>query len=121
MKIGIDIVNNKRIKGIYEKYGERFLKKFFTDEEINYSMKRKNFIESLGARFAAKEAFLKAIGKGLGEISLKEIEVRKRKGAPFLKVYGKAKKILGNKRVEISITHDKDYSICVCIIYEDRR
>ena len=121
MKIGIDIVNNKRVKKIYERYGERFLKKVFTDEEINYSMKRKNFIESLSARFAVKEAFLKAIGKGLGEISLKEIEVRREKGAPFLKVYGKAKEILGNKKVEISITHDKDYSIGVCIVYEDRR
>jgi len=121
MKIGIDIVNNKRIKEIYEKYGERFLKKVFTDEEINYSMKRKNFIESLSARFTAKEAFLKAIGKGLGEISFKEIEVKREKGAPFLKLYGKAKKILGNKKVEISITHDKDYSIGVCIIYENRR
>jgi len=52
-------------------------------------------------------------------ISLKDVEVRREKGAPHLNLYGKAKEMLGNKRVEISITHDKDYSIGVCIVYED--
>uniref|UniRef100_A0A7V3ZT65 Holo-[acyl-carrier-protein] synthase n=2 Tax=candidate division WOR-3 bacterium TaxID=2052148 RepID=A0A7V3ZT65_UNCW3 len=120
MKIGIDIVNIGRIKKLYEKYGERFLKKVFTDEEIRYSLERKNFINHLAGRFAAKEAFLKAIGTGLSKgISLKDVEVRREKGAPHLNLYGKAKEMLGNKRVEISITHDKDYSIGVCIVYED--
>ncbi|MEO0275496.1 MAG: holo-ACP synthase [candidate division WOR-3 bacterium] len=120
MKIGIDIVNIDRIKKLYEKYGERFLKKVFTDEEIKYSLERKNFINHLAGRFAAKEAFLKAIGTGLSKgISLKDVEVRREKGAPYLNLYGKAKEMLGNKKVEISITHDKDYSICVCIVYED--
>jgi|Deesub1362A_J573_1020465.scaffolds.fasta_scaffold00006_154 holo-[acyl-carrier protein] synthase len=120
ISIGIDIVKTERIERLYEKYGERFLKKVFTDEEINYSMQRKTFLNHLAARFAAKEAFLKALGTGLSKgISLKEIEVKRGKGAPFLNIYGKAKEILGKRKTEISITHEKDYSICVCVIYKN--
>lgn len=120
INIGIDIVKTERIERMYEKYGERFLKKVFTDEEIKYSMGRKTFLNHLAARFAAKEAFLKALGTGLSKgISLKEIEVKREKGAPFLNIYGKAKKILGERKAEISITHEKDYSICVCVIYKN--
>ncbi len=120
MKIGIDIVNIDRIKKLYEKYGEKFLKKVFTDEEIKYSFERKNFINHLAGRFAAKEAFLKAIGKRYSKgISLKDIEVKREKGPPHLNLYRKAKEIAKDKKIAISITHDRDYSICVCIIYED--
>ncbi len=120
INIGIDIVKTTRIERMYKKYGERFLKKVFTNEEIKYSMERKNFLSHLAARFAAKEAFLKALGTGLSKgISLKEIEVKREKGAPFLNIYGRAKEILGERKTKISITHEKDYSICVCVIYKN--
>lgn len=120
IRIGIDLVKTERIERIYKKYGDRFLKKIFTEEEIKYSMERKNSLSHLAARFAAKEAFLKALGTGLSKgISMREIEVVRDKGAPFLKVYGKAREILGERKVQISITHEREYSICVCVIYKD--
>src|ERR1035437_10145145 len=74
--IGIDLVENERIEKIITKWGEKFLQRVFSEEEINYCGRHIQASIHYGARFAAKEAFLKALGIGLGMgVKLREIEV----------------------------------------------
>jgi len=63
--IGIDIVEIARMRRLVERYGERFLRRVFTEGERAYAMQRRDPIPSLAARFAAKEAGLKALGAGV--------------------------------------------------------
>jgi holo-[acyl-carrier protein] synthase len=73
--IGIDIVQNDRIEELINKYGDRFLKKIYTKDEIDYCQSKNNFAASFAARFAAKEAVLKALGTGMRNNSWHEIEI----------------------------------------------
>ncbi|MBA4417945.1 MAG: holo-[acyl-carrier-protein] synthase [Syntrophus sp. (in: bacteria)] len=104
--IGIDIVDVSRIARAVETYGERFLTKVFTDEEIRYVEGKKGAYQSLAGRFAAKEAFMKALGRPL---SWREIEVSEIKGRPFILFHG--------QRYEgVSISHEKAYAVSVVMI-----
>jgi len=74
--IGIDLVENERIEKIISKWGHKFLQRVFSEGEINYCGRHIQSSLHYGARFAAKEAFLKALGIGLGRgVQLREIEV----------------------------------------------
>jgi holo-[acyl-carrier protein] synthase len=74
--IGIDLVENERIEKIIGKWGQKFLQRVFSEGEINYCGRHIQASLHYGARFAAKEAFLKALGIGLGMgVKLREIEV----------------------------------------------
>ena len=61
LSVGNDIVENGRIKDTFDKFGERFLEKVFSKDEVEYCLSKKNAIPHLSARFACKEAFIKAI------------------------------------------------------------
>ncbi|MEO0144782.1 MAG: holo-ACP synthase [candidate division WOR-3 bacterium] len=119
MNVGIDIVEIERIKNLYEKFGERFLKRVFTDNEINYCFSRKNVFHSLAGRFAIKEAVLKALGIGMTSgFSFKDIEViNVNKGKPVVILNGKLKELLNNREIEISISHSEHYAVGICIIW----
>jgi len=73
LNTGIDLVEINRMKTAVEKWGERLLKRVFTEREINYSRKKACFYTHLAARFAAKEAVIKSLGKR--DIDFKNIEV----------------------------------------------
>ncbi|MDR2017877.1 MAG: holo-ACP synthase [Syntrophobacterales bacterium] len=104
--VGIDIVDVSRIAQAVDRFGDRFLHKVFTDEEIRYAKQRKSMYQTLAGRFAAKEAFMKAVGKGL---SWKAIEVLQTGGKPFI--------IYKHTRYEgVSISHEKAYAVSVVII-----
>lgn len=109
--IGVDIVDLDRINPDSEK----FVKKILSDKEICIfqtltSTKRKK--EFLGGRFAGKEAYLKACGKGLGDISFKEIEIlNASSGAPYMM----------DPEALISISHEKKYAVAYVIIEERRK
>lgn len=118
---GIDIVNMDRIKDIMNRWGEVFLNRVFTDKEITWCKKRVCPYECFALRFAAKEAFLKAIGLGLRKgISWKDIEIESdTNGKPFFNFYRKAKDILesGNiYRVFLTLSHDKPYAVAHVIL-----
>lgn len=119
MSLGIDIVEVKRIENLYRKFGEKFLHRIFTDNEINYCFSRKNSFHSLAGRFAIKEAVLKALGIGMTSgFSFKDIEViNLERGKPIVILNGKLKEMLGNRKIEISISHSDNYAIGVCVIY----
>lgn len=102
MGIGIDIVQIERIS-----LEDRFIDFILSDKEKQLMNKRVNKKEFLAGRFAAKEAFLKANHKGLGDINLKDIEVLNLdNGQPII--------IYNNKEyLEVSISHEKDYAVAV--------
>ena len=107
---GIDIVEIERVAHSIARYGDRFLTKIFTSEEIVYCQWKKNFAESFAARFAAKEAGAKALGTGIQHgVAWKELEVRRMPGhRPTLHFTGRAlefAKRLGVAHVSLSITH----------------
>ena len=118
--IGIDIVQTERIERWLEK--PKLLEKFFHAEEIAYAFtgKKKNAAQALSARFAAKEAFSKALGTGFSGISIKDILIINREnGKPEIKLFATAQKALeesGADRVHISLSHEKNNAIAMIIL-----
>lgn len=106
MAVGVDIVEVARIDAAVDRFGERFLSRVFTGEEIRYAKGKKNFCQTLAGRFAAKEAFMKAFGQGL---AWKEINVSEGGGKPFIL-------FRGARYDGISISHEKAYAVAVVII-----
>lgn len=118
--IGIDIVKIERIKKVTEKWGDKFLEKVFTEEEISYCYEKKDPFLSLAVRFAAKEAMIKALGS-MKSVSLREIEVVNVDiGKPVIKVRGKLYDFFIKhkiKNMHLSLSHEHDYGIA-CVILE---
>jgi len=117
--IGIDNIEVERVKKQLEK--NDFKEKIFSEKEIEYCAAKKNYAENYAARFAAKEAFFKAIGTGWrGGISFKEIEIINDKlGKPTICLHGKAKQFaLENKldKIHVSLTHLKSFAGAIVII-----
>jgi len=107
---GIDIVEIHRIAQSIARFGDRFLTRVFTAEEIAYCQRKKNSAESFAARFAAKEAGAKALGTGIQHgVTWKELEVRRQPGhRPNLYFTGRAREIaaeLGVRHISLSLTH----------------
>lgn len=119
--IGVDICDIKRLREIEEKHKERFIKKVFTPEEILYCEKKFDKHSSYAARFAAKEACLKALGTGLRDGFLwKDIEVQNDKlGKPFFKFHGKTAEVISNRMVHLSISHTDRDAIAFVLIEGD--
>ena len=115
--VGIDVIEVDRIKKVYEKYKDRFLKKVYTEKEINFCCNRKNMFLMLASRFAAKEAFMKALGRGfLGGISWKEIEIIDTElSRPSIKLYRRPQVLNGDAKIFLSITHINEIAIAVVI------
>lgn len=118
---GIDIVSVDRIEQMIEKWGDSFLKKIYALSEIAYCKKRKNASLHFASRFAAKEAFAKALGTGItGGIRLSEIEtVRTPSGMPVVRLKGKTSKIAkkrGIRKIILSLSDEEDYAIASVIL-----
>lgn len=116
--IGIDLVNVSRIRTAMEKHPDGFRRRIFTAAETAFCEALPDRYPSYAGRFAAKEAFSKALGTGLrGAIGWTEIEiVDNERTRPTVKVTGRAAARLGNRRVHISITHLPDYAAAVAVI-----
>ena len=120
--IGIDIVSIESLSQKLE--SASFIEKVFTPQEINDCRAHKKYIERFAGKFAAKEAFMKALGKGIRqEIWFLQIEVLNNEfGAPFLKLTGNAEKYfkeLNSARIHLSISHIKSTAVAVVIIEAD--
>ncbi len=119
--IGIDLVSIPRIERLLENWGERFKKRVFSQKEIDYSQLYKRRSERFAANFAVKEAFFKAIGKGIkGNSRMLDVEVlRDEYGKPYVNLHGKARQIAemaGINSVHVSISHDGGYATAVVIL-----
>lgn len=118
--IGIDNIEVKRIKKQIDG-STRFKEKIFTLNEIEYCESKKNYAESFAVRFAAKEAFLKAIGTGWGEgLQFQDIEIlNDEKGKPEIHLQGKAKQVIQKNKltnIQVSLSHIKKIATAIVII-----
>lgn len=113
--LGVDIVKIERVEKWKEHDG--FLQRVFTPVELEYIKKKHYRSETIAGLFAAKEAISKALGTGIGKISLKEIEIfHLESGKPEVRLSGNTARIfeeIGTKSVEISITHEKEFAVAV--------
>jgi len=121
---GIDIIEISRIKNAVLRWKDSFLKRIFTENEINYSQAKKFSYQHLAARFAAKEAVLKAIGdSSIHQINLREVEVlNDESGKPFIRLSGAAKKIKEKKKISdiiISMSHTHKLAVANAILIKN--
>ncbi len=119
--IGVDIVETARIEASIGRFGERFLKRVFTQGERDYCSSMPMPARHYGARFAAKEAVSKAFGTGIGSwIGWRDIEVkRKETGEPYVLLHGPAADLAGARGVLealISLSHSDHYSVANAIL-----
>jgi len=124
--IGIDLALIPRLRQMVERWDERFLLRVFTEEEIAYCRRRRDPIPHLAARFAAKEATLKALGTGLAMgVRWREMEVRRQPGeAPTMVLTGRCRAIArdkGGDHVLLTLTHDGDYALAQAMLVGDPR
>lgn len=117
---GIDLAEVSRIRDAIGRYGDRFVTRIFTEREVSYVERKANRFERYAARFAAKEAGMKALGTGWRRgVVWKDFEVANLpSGRPTLLVHGVAKEIadqLGVKQVHLSLTHTAETGMAFVI------
>jgi len=117
--VGVDIVDIDRIRNSLKHFGDDFLERVFTDSEVKYCKKRKDPHPSLAARFAAKEALIKALTTD-ETIPLKDIEVViSDSGKPSIVPGSRLRELLrsaGIKASHLSLSHEKRYAIAYVIL-----
>lgn len=127
IKIGTDILQINRIEYLYKKYKDAFIKKILTLEEVELinNQNESLFIKSVAKRFAAKEAFSKALGTGIGkECGFSDIIIKHDKfGKPLINLSNKLKIYLENKwghdlKFELSLTDDYPLALAFVVIYK---
>lgn len=118
---GVDLAEVPRIRASIERHGERFLKRVFTPLEIAYVERKANRYERYAARFAAKEAGMKAIGTGWrGGITWQDFEVANEpSGRPTLRLSGRAAEVAAElkvRRIALSLTHTAEHGMAFVVI-----
>ncbi len=119
--VGIDLVEINRIGNLLNRFGDSFLDRVFTDRERRLTRVKSGAAAHFAVRFAAKEAFLKALGSGWRKgIKWREIEVvTETSGGPGLELWGTAKEIFsqqGLKNIFLSLAHEKEYGVAVVVV-----
>ena len=113
---GVDIIEIPRVQRVLAGYGRRFLERIFTEGEIAYCRGR---APNLAARFAAKEATMKALGTGTRGVSWKDIEVlRRESGEPHIRLSGRAEACaqrLGVVEISLSLSHCQEYAVAFVV------
>jgi len=118
---GIDIAEVPRIAEAIERYGDRFLNRIFTEGERRYCDSKANRMERYAARFAAKEAAMKALGTGWNHgVRWRDVEVSRQPGGrPTIAFHGKAAEVatkLGAAHVSLSLSHTEEQAIAHVIL-----
>lgn len=119
--IGTDLAEVERIRESIARFGDRFLNRIYTERERAYASSKANAAERFAARFAAKEAGMKAIGTGWRHgVTWKDFEVANEpSGRPTLRLSGVAGQIaerMGVKRISVSLTHTSQTAFAVVIL-----
>lgn len=114
--IGVDMIETERVAQSVARFGDRFLRRVYTERELTYCQGR---ITSLAARWAAKEATAKALGTGIGDVSWREIEVVSQANQrPAIQLHGAAAALaaqLGLSGFAVSLSHTKDYAVAFVV------
>jgi phosphopantetheine--protein transferase-like protein len=127
ISVGIDLVSVSRIESILDRWGDRFLDRVFTTAEVDYCRARHSPARSLAARFAAKEAFFKAVsgrlpGSERPVIPFKDVEVlTEANGAPRLKPRRAASEALRGAQASVSLSHEQDLAVAIVITSPETR
>lgn len=112
ISVGVDIIEIERIERALERWGERFLRHVYTDDEVAFCRGR---APELAARFAAKEAISKALGTGINGIHWSEMEILPDAlGKPLVRLYGRAAaraQSLGLADFAVSLSHSRDFAV----------
>ena len=121
--LGLDATDIERIADTLERYGERFLRRIFTDGEVAYCMRRREPAIHLAGRFASKEAAMKALGTGHSQgVLWRDVEVIRRGGPPQLKFHGGAARrfeAIGGGSSLLTITHSDKLALAQVLILGD--
>jgi holo-[acyl-carrier protein] synthase len=121
--LGFDATDIPRIREVFERYGDRFLRRVFTDGEIAYCMRHRDPVPSLAARFASKEAAMKALGTGHSRgVLWKDIEVVRLAGPPQLRLSGGAERrfaAMKGTRSLLTITHSDALALAQVLLLND--
>lgn len=117
VSVGVDIVEVERIARAIDQFGPRFLEKIFTPAEIEYCRGKAREASSFAVRFAAKEAFAKALKVGKASV-WREVEIARGEEAPrpVMVLHGTARALLGDRRVDVSLSHTSEYAVAVVIV-----
>ena len=117
LTVGVDIIEINRIAATVNRWGDRFLDRIYTQQELDYCRGRP---PQLAARFAAKEAVMKALGTGTRGVGWRDIEVVRRRGrAPTVRLHGRATEIserLAVKQIALSISHSREYAVASVVM-----
>ena len=119
--VGVDIIEVERIRGVHERFGERFLARILCPKETEYCLSHAHPAPHLAARFAAKEAVSKAFGTGIGaEVGWLDIEVvHHESGQPYVILHGAGGRLLstrGGTVIHLSLSHTQTYACAVALI-----
>jgi holo-[acyl-carrier protein] synthase len=121
--VGVDLVSIERIGRVYKKYPERFLMRIFTDRELASFKEHGSSLASLAARFAAKEAVLKAIGCGIGPAALNDVEIITSPGKqPQVKLLAEALNLADERGINafsLSMTHEPPFACAIVAAYQN--
>jgi holo-[acyl-carrier protein] synthase len=121
--LGFDATDIPRVREVFERYGDRFLRRVFTEAEIAYCTRRRDPVPHLAGRFAAKEATMKALGTGLSRgVAWRDIEVVRRGGPPQLRLSGGAMRrfeAMQARRSLVTITHAQTLAMAQVLLLSD--
>ncbi len=118
--IGLDATEIPRIADTITRYGDRFLRRIFTDGEVDYCQARRHSAQHFAARFAVKEAAMKALGTGHSRgVLWRDVEVVRRGGPPQLQLHGAAARrfeAMGGRSSVVTITHTDTLAMAQVIL-----
>src|SRR6266404_6122419 len=119
--IGVDLVEVERIQHSLDRFGERFMKRVFTEGEIVYCQSMKFPARHFAARFAAKEAVSKAFGTGIGKaMGWRDIDIHKKpSGEPFVVLGGSAKSLAEERKIRgvwVSLSHSEQHAVATIVL-----
>ncbi len=118
--LGVDVMQPSRIRSAVQRRGESFLRRIYTDREQEYCCRGKNCYERLAARWAGKEAVMKALGSGLSGFRWVDVQILPSQGgAPEVHLSGGAARRaerLGVVEVQLSLSHSKDVAIATAVL-----
>ncbi len=110
--VGIDMIAIPRVRRVIERHDGRFLRRVYTPEEAAFCRGR---VSELAARFAAKEAVMKALGTGVRGVGWRDIEILpNRRGKPLVYLYGRARERaerIGLRGLDVSLSHEREFAI----------
>ncbi len=119
---GIDLVEIDRVRSGYERYGDKYLRRLFTEREIaDITARKSGMILTMAGKFAAKEAVMKSLGAFFDSgVTLRDIEVLNHPGGmPYVRLPERMMNTLAGKSIVLSISHEKKYATAVAVVTDE--